>query len=419
MVEISTLQSHVSASTEAKRSLIIACTLRSGSNLLCELMEKRGLGRPREYFQEQSYKNDLSFRVACSPNLPSLPEIYEAFAAAHDQNSWLSVKWNWAQFRTLNETIRRSEDSRSFDELFPRAAWIKLERQDKVAQAVSLFAAQETGVWVNGDAGRVQHNLQYDFERIYSILGEILREEFSWENFYRKSGIVPVTVVYEELARNPDAECARILRSLGIDVEDSQSPPESVASLLNQRTRTTLHEEYTERFYEDIANGRLPKKQMDFDGLLINLNKLYEKQAEEPTFASFLGDHTGRFPQIRKLNIDADCTLEGDILRKEEPHFLDGVGYRLDAGSQITFRVPARRMLLRLLAHQWSGEAELCFESHSRAVDLYHPVTSTRHVLEHWPETAPRTVTIRPRGVLNPLSWGTEVWLQQVWVLAD
>lgn len=402
-----------------RSTLIVACTLRSGSNLLCELLERRGLGRPREYFQEESYNNSHSLRVASSPSLSSLAEVYQTFAQAHEQSAWLGVKWNWSQFRILNDTIRQSSDLGRFEDLFPRPAWIKLERQDKVAQAVSLFVAQHIGVWVNGDIGRVEHNLQYDFEEIYRVLGEILREEFAWTNFFKKNNIAPVSIVYEDLVANPDRECARLLRALGVPEGEPDAVLQSKSFLLNQRTSTSLQQEIASRFYDDIAKGRVPKKEMDFEDLLISLNRLYEKRAEDQIFTNFIGDHSARFPQIRKLNIDSDCTLDGEIGRIEEPHFLDGVGYRLDAGSRIAFRARARRILLRLLAHPWSGEAELCFGGEPHILDLYHPVTSTRPVLEHWPETALREVTICPRGSWNALSSGAEVWLQQIWVLAD
>lgn len=90
----------------ASHSIIVACTLRFGSNLLCEWLEKYGYGRPTEFFQTERYQNVSSRRRGDAVGLPDIDAMHGSFAALHEGLRWRAVKWTWPQFRTFLDTIQ-------------------------------------------------------------------------------------------------------------------------------------------------------------------------------------------------------------------------------------------------------------------------------------------------------------------------
>lgn len=97
-----------------------------------------------------------------------------------------------------------------------------MTRADKLAQAVSLVKAAQTGLWHIGPDGVELERLssprqpQYDFARIAAVLAKLAGYDAAWRHWFAMRGIVPLRIAYDSLAVDPTAEVSRICAALGV-----------------------------------------------------------------------------------------------------------------------------------------------------------------------------------------------------------
>jgi LPS sulfotransferase NodH len=193
----------------------IAFTLRSGSNVLCEYLTANGIGQPAEYFQHPLGVANIAYyrELGVAPDdfktfITRLPTVKSA-------NGIFGAKVTWDHKNVLVDAVRRHvgrDDGPAA--LSPRHRWIYLRRRDRIAQAISLVRAFDSGIWTS-DASRPEScELEYDFFRVLSVLQSLLTEEYLWEDFFEQRGIEPVRVFYEALAREPAATVFRVAQAV-------------------------------------------------------------------------------------------------------------------------------------------------------------------------------------------------------------
>jgi trehalose 2-sulfotransferase len=130
--------------------------------------------------------------------------------------------------------------------------YVHLSRQDKVAQAVSLVLARQTGLWHrNADGSERERDSpsqapQYDFVAISDELRMLEDEADGWRTWFSSAGISPVSISYEELASDPGRQFARVMSSLG----------KSDAAVLQPETAKLadhINEEWAARFRSEAG----------------------------------------------------------------------------------------------------------------------------------------------------------------------
>jgi LPS sulfotransferase NodH len=83
----------------------------------------------------------------------------------------------------------------------------------------------------------------FDFDLIARCLKETAEDEDVWQRFYDKNGIVPHTVIYEDLCENYDVTIRSTLGFLGVKIPKvSQLQPVTV------RQADCLSEEWEKQF---------------------------------------------------------------------------------------------------------------------------------------------------------------------------
>ncbi len=109
-----------------------------------------------------------------------------------------------------------------FEELFGPLIYVHVSRRDKVAQAVSLLKAEQSGLWhLAADGSERQRTAPhaqptYDADRIADLIGELERDDASWGAFFAANGITPVQIEYEALAAEPNLQVQKILSGLNL-----------------------------------------------------------------------------------------------------------------------------------------------------------------------------------------------------------
>jgi trehalose 2-sulfotransferase len=163
-------------------SYLVCATPRSGSTLLCDLLDQTGIAghpeeyfealrhsglprRPHEYFDPERHANiveRLAFRELpdgkATPSDLWQPATYDRYLAwaieeGTTPNGVFAAKLMWGYLGDF-ATLLRGIDGMAglpvpelLGRAFPNLHYIRITRQDKVRQAVSLWRAVQTQTW--------------------------------------------------------------------------------------------------------------------------------------------------------------------------------------------------------------------------------------------------------------------------------
>ncbi len=240
-------------------SYLVCATPRSGSTLLCELLDQTGVAghpeeyfealrhsgvprRPHEYFDTERHANiieRLAFRelpdgVARPANPLWDPSDYGrylnwAVEQGTTPNGVFGAKLMWGylgDFATLLRSIEGMADlplPALLTRAFPGLRYIQITREDKVRQAVSLWKAVQTQAWRQSDprdSAAIREPV-FSFRAINFLVRLLTAHDASWDAYFLGLGQPPqLKVTYEELAADPGPVVHRVLEHLGIPAPD-------------------------------------------------------------------------------------------------------------------------------------------------------------------------------------------------------
>ncbi|QKD19953.1 Stf0 sulfotransferase [Mesorhizobium sp. NZP2077] len=230
---------------------IICGTPRTGSTLLCKLLASTGTsGDPHSFYRRQ----DVS-EWAQEWKLPGRDTMGALeFNAAYLDAAITAGKGETSVFglRLMRENL--DELSAILDQIFPglasdtaclakafgRILYIHLSRENKLAQAVSLIKAEQTGLWhIAPDGTEIERvappkEPQYDFERIKDELAELEAYDAAWNFWFAAQGITPLRIGYERLSADPAAALLVICEALGVQAPDAEAVHPAVAKLADE-----------------------------------------------------------------------------------------------------------------------------------------------------------------------------------------
>jgi LPS sulfotransferase NodH len=184
---------------EPVQSLVVCCTQRSGSWLLCGLLDSTGrAGRPHEWFSPPT-ETALRERWRTASDADYGRAVLRAGTTA---NGVFAAKVTWSEIGRL-PTLPA-----------PRYVWLR--REDRLAQAVSWALAGQTGLYHDWDSGPGVEP-RYDPGEIDGFLRLIDEHELGWEGWFAERSIEPLVVRYEDLLERPEDETRRVLSTVGVD----------------------------------------------------------------------------------------------------------------------------------------------------------------------------------------------------------
>lgn len=230
----------------------LAFTLRSGSNLLCDNLTANGLGGLAEYFQ-------YPFGVAnrwCYDALGVAPDDFAGFLQALPQgmshNGWFAFKCAWDHKNALLEEVGRHQPGLlEMEAVFPGLKWVYLTRRDKVAQAISLVKAIQTGSWASVEAPQ-RAEVEYDFFELLARLQAILTEELLWDHYFESRNLPVLRLTYEDFIANPRQMILQVYTHIHLEGTVPPSIDEIVLADLLKPQRDQLTARWRERFLEDL-----------------------------------------------------------------------------------------------------------------------------------------------------------------------
>jgi LPS sulfotransferase NodH len=193
------------------RMLFLCFTNRCGSNYVAQLLASTGaFNEAGEFFNAATVLEHAAARalrslgayVAALPGLVP-PHAVLAAKAAPDQLVMLA-------------------DAGILDALGTGAAYVLLERQDRLAQAISRVIAAQNNAWSSAHAATIAaSDLRYDRAAIETELDKISRANAAFYVFFAANNIRPLHISYESVQQDPQAlasELSTLLAMPGLRV---------------------------------------------------------------------------------------------------------------------------------------------------------------------------------------------------------
>jgi LPS sulfotransferase NodH len=231
-----------------RRCYLVCATARSGSNLLTDgLHATRKAGRPKQFFLPK-FEGDYGASHGLDPQADFagyVRGIVPATATSNEVFGFKVMGWYLHDFleRLRRAFPRQQNDAALLASVFPRLKYLRMVRQNKLRQAISKARALQSGLWKIQDGNAATAGPGFDFELIAKCLQETAEDEAVWQHFYDQNGIVPHTVIYEDLCAKYDDTIRSTLGFLGVKISSaSQLEPATV------RQSDSLSEDWEKQF---------------------------------------------------------------------------------------------------------------------------------------------------------------------------
>ena len=238
------------------RLVVIAATPRTGSSLLFTALQASGLATDAtEFFNPANFARYLTgfsrvTRRIKSPTIAterassrSVRIALQRIAAIHaTPEGTLSLKIMWSDLTSVLHG-----HGVDFDAFGVPIVWIRIRRDDHVAQAVSYSRAAQTRLW---RAGRPEHQVPvYDGDQISQFYSRIQPENDAWDAYLAARDASPVEVTYEELDSDYEGTVRRVLDAIG--ATGAEVPPRQLS-----RQADHLNIEWAARFRATLAQSQ-------------------------------------------------------------------------------------------------------------------------------------------------------------------
>ncbi|HXT93287.1 MAG TPA: Stf0 family sulfotransferase [Trebonia sp.] len=244
-------------------SYLICATPRTGSSLLCGLLDSTGVaGHPESWFRQQ---DERAFAARWGIADPSDGTVgYAAYfraaaAAGSTANGVFAARIMWGTMDEVTAHLapvcpdRAGSAAGLLSAAFGRARFVYLRRGDVVAQAVSLLRAEQTGVWFETAHERQQPAGApgFDFGQVRDLVRLIEDHNAAWEQWFAAEGIQPYRVRYEELAADPVRVASGVLGFLGLEL-----PAGREITVRHKRLADELNTRWIESYRRHAARDR-------------------------------------------------------------------------------------------------------------------------------------------------------------------
>ncbi|MBL8688444.1 MAG: Stf0 sulfotransferase [Rhodospirillaceae bacterium] len=231
-------------------SYIICATPRSGSTLLCDLLASTGVaGKPHSYYRNEDASHWAELWGVPRPHRLDDPVFEKAYLGAMIREGTagtgtFGLRIMWPSIADASKRLDAIEGNHvdvtiRLARAFGPTLYIHLSRQDKLAQAISLVRAEQSGLWHLAADGTERERTApsqtptYDAGRIAELLEELQSDDAAWTDFFSTRGIAPLRLTYETFTAAPEKALTEILSALGQDPKACERMLVQTAKLAN------------------------------------------------------------------------------------------------------------------------------------------------------------------------------------------
>lgn len=273
---------------EPKLSVIIAATPRSGSYLLCDLLQATGyLPLADEWLTDVAMEaRRMAYGMAAdTPWEALLPELLRR---EQNEAGVFAVKTVWEHFESCVGTAASTAPStpgegrnktlaRHVPSVFPHPKFLWIKRRDGLAQAVSRVKAKQTGQWRSGQTGTESRTpkLVFSPHEIYCSIVFANLDNRCWEAFFRESETPVLSVDFEDLIKDPHRSLSEVCAYLSL-------PAPEALELPGKPQRDHVNDTWIERYWalvriaESVSPQEIASDRQAFAGEPLNLPERLE-----------------------------------------------------------------------------------------------------------------------------------------------
>ncbi|PZQ96918.1 MAG: Stf0 sulfotransferase [Cereibacter sphaeroides] len=208
-------------------TIVICTTPRSGSTLLCALLESSGVaGRPESWYRaedRQEYADDWQVARDAADRIDPATYLSAAISAGQSANGVCGLRIQAVTLREMLVELRAlfgpaDTDRALLERAFGPCHFVYARRLDDVAQAVSRLKAEVSQVWhLDGtQPDRPKSRATYDAQRLDAFRAEAAQGNAEWQAWFAAEGIQPTRLVYETFATDPAAHVRALLAELSL-----------------------------------------------------------------------------------------------------------------------------------------------------------------------------------------------------------
>ena len=242
-------------------SYVICTTVRSGSWMLCSGLSQTGIaGQPVEFFGQTLWEELMNNR-----SLLKLNDIQDFMGRVMEVSTTpngvfgtkLPANHAGMFLRRVADDLGRPISSlrEALESEFPNLEYILLTRENKVAQAISLYRAVMGGEWLRteANAGRKAAHVNYDHFGIQRCYEDVIASDAYWEAFFTHHSLDVFRLTYEELLSDYPGTMRRLLKFLGLPWHIDIPQPKTLK--LADEQSLAWEQEFNK-------NGRVPAKEL-------------------------------------------------------------------------------------------------------------------------------------------------------------
>lgn len=203
------------------RGYLLCATPRTGSTLLCSLLESTGvLGNPQSYFRqpdEQKWASQFGLAFEDGQVKDYAAFVQAVRHAGTTPNTVFGARVMWGSLEPMRQRLDphgAPSDADVIQAALGPLQWVHLQREDVAAQAASWCRAEQTGYWQQGDTATEEPHL--DLSALLEFTATITEQNAAWRTWFAAQGIQSLTVTYEELVADRRATIGRIATSLNV-----------------------------------------------------------------------------------------------------------------------------------------------------------------------------------------------------------
>jgi len=243
---------------------IICGTPRTGSTLLCDLLAStKSAGNPDSFYRRQDIswwagEWHLPHPDAMSEKEFDVAYLDAAIRAGSGGTGIFGLRLMRENLDELSATLDRiypqlPSDRARLEAAFGKLLYIHLSRESKLAQAISLVKAEQTGLWHAAPDGTEIERLappnepRYEFQRIRREVARLESYDAAWSSWFAEQRIAPLGIGYERLSSDPAATLLRICEALGARAPNVKDVRPGVAKLADE---TSL--DWMRRYHLDL-----------------------------------------------------------------------------------------------------------------------------------------------------------------------
>jgi LPS sulfotransferase NodH len=233
-----------------QRSYVVASTERSGSSLLCEALTLTGVaGYPwsdlrwatfatrlitthnewlawlvTRRFTDVRDTELLARAMQLPPRRPERFDLQRVIRGASTPNGVCGLKLHWPDWVDFAGFMQRPANASLMRALTPRLRCVWIRREDKLAQAISLTKAYQTGVFDHDNVPVLGASAVFDFDMIDHLRSDLEAQDAAWGRWFDQHRVTPHVVVYERLTADLEGTVAGVLEYLEIPGSLTQPP---------------------------------------------------------------------------------------------------------------------------------------------------------------------------------------------------